>query len=257
MNLKHISFIIPVIFIFFITAIFVKEFHENFVESFGTWVIIIIDIATLINGAMNLLQSALLTIFAASTSSLIYCLCFNDLNRKFNSLFVGQKQYFSHFSLWQLRFICFEHNRLTGYIICTDRLKWSMSLCQFLMVGIPMNVCFMCVLIFGHPSQSEKFLYIFITVLHAFSSILPTASLAHIYNYIKQIRKYITIGIPYLRHFRLKLKYDDLYGRLMYGKPYCFTFGYIGPVTYTTLSQVCINFSIQKIFQLILFLSRL
>ena len=109
-----------------------------------------------------------------------------------------------------------------------------------------MNVCFMCILIFGHPSQSEKFLYIFITVLHAFSSILPTASLAHIYNYILNIRKYISRSIPYLGHLRLKLKYEQLYGHLMYGNLYCFTFGYIGPVTYTTLSQVCINFSIEN-----------
>ncbi|OTF79934.1 hypothetical protein BLA29_015384, partial [Euroglyphus maynei] len=60
-----------------------------------------------------------------------------------------------------------------------------MALCKFLLVGIPVNVCFMCVLIFGHPGQSERLLYQFITVIHTFSMILPTASLAHVAYHIK------------------------------------------------------------------------
>ncbi|OTF77977.1 hypothetical protein BLA29_007356, partial [Euroglyphus maynei] len=146
-------------------------------------------------------------------------------------------QYFSRFRLWQLQFIYSEHNRLCGYIIRTDRAKWSMALCQFVIVGIPMNVCFMCVLIFGHPSASERLLYIFITVIHTFSMILPTASLAHVSYYIKGILPSISRSIPYLSHLRLKLKFDEHYGQLMHGEQYCFTFGYMGSVTYTTLSK--------------------
>ncbi|KAH9522579.1 hypothetical protein DERF_006143 [Dermatophagoides farinae] len=107
-------------------------------------------------------------------------------------------QYFSPMNFWQLQFICTEHNRLCGYIIRTDREKWSMALCQLLMVGIPMNVCFVCVLIFGHPSQHERLIYWFITALHAFSSIIPTASLAHINSYIEHIRTYISTGYTHL-----------------------------------------------------------
>ena len=225
----------------YVIIFFILEFFHNYVESFGIWIIIIIDLSAVFNGAINLLQCGLLTIFAASTSSLIYCLCFRSLNKKLRSLIQNKSpnQYFSPMNFWQLQFICTEHNRLCGYIIRTDREKWSMALCQLLMVGIPMNVCFVCVLIFGHPSQSERLIYWFITALHAFSSIIPTASLAHINCYIEHIRTYISTGIPSLRHLRLKLKYENLYASLMYGERYCFTFGYFGSVTYITLSKVC------------------
>ncbi|KAH7639011.1 hypothetical protein HUG17_3044 [Dermatophagoides farinae] len=228
----------------YVIIFFILEFFHNYVESFGIWIIIIIDLSAVFNGAINLLQCGLLTIFAASTSSLIYCLCFRSLNKKLRSLIQNKSpnQYFSPMNFWQLQFICTEHNRLCGYIIRTDREKWSMALCQLLMVGIPMNVCFVCVLIFGHPSQHERLIYWFITALHAFSSIIPTASLAHINSYIEHIRSYISTGIPSLRHLRLKLKYENLYASLMYGERYCFTFGYFGSVTYTTLSKVLIAY---------------
>ena len=238
----------------YVIIFFILEYYNNYVESFGIWIIVIIDLSASFNESMNLLQSGLLTIFAASTSSLIYCLCFHNLNQKFRSLIqnMESKRHFSPMSFWQLQFIFFEHNRLCGYIIRTDREKWSMALCQLLMVGIPMNVCFVCVLIFGHPSQSERLIYLFITAVHTFSSIIPTASLAHINSYIEHIRTYISTVIPSLRHLRLKLKYENLYASLMYGERYCFTFGYFGSVTYTTLSKVCqlnfLQFNIYSIF---------
>ncbi|OTF77192.1 hypothetical protein BLA29_006201 [Euroglyphus maynei] len=210
---------------------------------------------------MNLLQSAMMTIFAASNTALLYCLRFHRLNEKFRSLIQQHKQKirscscsnddqccFSRVRFWQLQFIYSEHYRLCGYLIRTDREKWSTALCQFLMVGIPMNVCFMCVLIFGHPGQNERLLYIFVTVIHVFSSILPTATLAHVSYYIDRIHPYIPKCIPYVSHLRLKLKFDDFYGQLMQGEHCCFTFGYFGGVTYTTLSKVCFGHSSFSLF---------
>ncbi|OTF79283.1 hypothetical protein BLA29_001614 [Euroglyphus maynei] len=222
-----------------LSIFFISELYQSYVKSYGTWLIIAFDtVSGLWDTPMIILQSAVLTICTSSTTSLMYCLCFNDLNMKFRSLVknVVPNQYFR---FRQLQFIYSEHNRLCGYIIRSDREKWSIALCQCVMIGIPMNVCFVCVLIFGQPSPLERLVYIFITVMHVISTILPSASLANVAYYNNGIRSYIPKSIPHMgQSIRLKLKFDDLYGQLMNGEQYCFTFGYMGNVTYATLSQV-------------------
>ncbi|OTF73796.1 hypothetical protein BLA29_009207, partial [Euroglyphus maynei] len=73
-------------------------------------------------------------------------------------------------------------------------------------------------------------------------SILPTVTLAHVDVHIKSIRSLIPKSIPQIGQLRLKLKFDHLYGQLIHGEHCCFTFGYLGGVTYTTLSQAAIAY---------------
>ncbi|XP_027204854.2 uncharacterized protein LOC113798500 [Dermatophagoides pteronyssinus] len=232
---------------FCVYVFFVIEFktNENVVQSFRAWFIVLIDMFLgIFVAGMIALQISLLTISVATTASLHHCCDFNDLSKKFRLLSqqLCLKQNYSNKNSLQLRSIYFEHIRLSGYIIRGDREKWSRASFQFIMIGIPFNVCFVCFLLFGHPGPIEQILYLFFTVMHLLITIFPSASRAHVHKWIIQIRSYIPKTISYIRNIRLKLQYDDFYNRLMYGKPCCFTFGFMGAVTYSTLVQVTIAY---------------
>ena len=147
--------------------------------------------------------------------------------------------------LKELRFIHIEHNTLSYYVLHGDKTTWSQALYYYALVSIPINVLFMCELIFEDMPAHTEFVFILIALIHAISGLIPFITLAHVSSAFHKIKDYIPamqLQLNRSTHLRMKLKYDDLYERLMSGKKIAFTFGYLGNLTYRGLFEAFLGY---------------
>ncbi|KAH7645311.1 hypothetical protein HUG17_0849 [Dermatophagoides farinae] len=147
--------------------------------------------------------------------------------------------------LKELRFIYIEHNTLAYYVLHSDKYTLSQPLYYFALFSIPINVLFMCELIVEDIPAQTQFVFILIALIHVITGLIPFITLAHVSNAFHKIKDYIPamqLQLNRSTHIRMKLKYDDLYERLMHGKKIAFTFGYLGNLTFRGLFEAFLGY---------------
>nr|XP_046914138.1 uncharacterized protein LOC124494896 [Dermatophagoides farinae] len=147
--------------------------------------------------------------------------------------------------LKELRFIHIEHNTLAYYVLQSDKYTLSRPLYYFALVSIPINVLFMCELIVEDIPAQTQFVFIVMSSVHAITGLIPFITLALVSSAFHKIKDYIPamqLRLNRSTHIRMKLKYDDLYERLMFGKKIAFTFGYLGDLTYRGLFEAFLGY---------------
>ena len=147
--------------------------------------------------------------------------------------------------LKELRFIHIEHNTLAYYVLQSDKYTLSRPLYYFALFSIPINVLFMCELIVEDIPAQTEFVFILIALIHVITGLIPFITLAHVSSAFHKIKDYIPamqLQLNRSTHLRMKLKYDDLYERLMHGKKIAFTFGYLGNLTYRGLFEAFLGY---------------
>nr|XP_046919572.1 uncharacterized protein LOC124499674 [Dermatophagoides farinae] len=147
--------------------------------------------------------------------------------------------------LKELRFIHIEHNTLSYYVLHGDKTTWSQALYYYALVSIPINVLFMCELIVEDIPAQTEFVFILIALIHVITGLIPFITLAHVSSAFHKIKDYIPamqLQLNRSTHIRMKLKYDDLYERLMSGKKIAFTFGYLGNLTFRGLFEAFLGY---------------
>ncbi|KAH7645312.1 hypothetical protein DERF_013825 [Dermatophagoides farinae] len=187
-----------------------------------------------------LLSGTMLASFNAYYNQLAY------MNQNFKKIIKNSKTNQRQINmLKELRFINNEHNTLSYYIIYSDKSTWSQALYYYALVSLPINVLFMCELIFEDMPAQTQFVFILISLIHAISGLLPFMTTAHVSSAFHKIKDYIPamqLQLNRSTHLRMKLKYDDLYERLMSGKKIAFTFGYLGNLTYRGLFEAFLGY---------------
>ena len=143
----------------------------------------------------------------------------------------------------QIQFIFRQHNRLAYYLLSTNQDLWSEIFYSLSLVSIPINIIFMLELIFEDLPQQTRWLFIFLTIIHASPLLICYLSLAKVSFDFHRIKDHIPsmqLQLKYNQHLRIKLKYDNLYERLMFGRKICYTFGYLGNLTFRGLFEGCL-----------------
>nr|XP_027201850.1 uncharacterized protein LOC113795826 [Dermatophagoides pteronyssinus] len=195
--------------------------------------------------AVTLLQCMLLLSCTIIAASIIYHFELNEINENFQKI-LNQSHYnngkpIKIKDLKQLRFILEQHTRLTYYLMESDQNTWSKSLFYYALVGIPINVTFICELLVEDLPTKAIILFILIALSHTIASLIPFMLLALISYDFHKLNKHLPSMQLQLKqskqHLRLKLKYDDLYGRLIYGKKIAHTFGTLGNLTFRGLFE--------------------
>ncbi|KAH9417095.1 hypothetical protein DERP_013211 [Dermatophagoides pteronyssinus] len=193
----------------------------------------------------TLLQCMLLLSCTIIAASIIYHFELNEINENFQKI-LNQSHYnngkpIKIKDLKQLRFILEQHTRLTYYLMESDQNTWSKSLFYYALVGIPINVTFICELLVEDLPTKAIILFILIALSHTIASLIPFMLLALISYDFHKLNKHLPSMQLQLKqskqHLRLKLKYDDLYGRLIYGKKIAHTFGTFGNLTFRGLFE--------------------
>uniref|UniRef100_A0A6P6XTW4 Uncharacterized protein LOC113790868 n=1 Tax=Dermatophagoides pteronyssinus TaxID=6956 RepID=A0A6P6XTW4_DERPT len=215
---------------------------------------ILLKIALVIESLMmvytmaTLVQCALLLSCSIIGSYLIFNGSIDDLNQKFIDI-LNKSKYHGHQinvkDSKQLRFYLNEHTRLSYYVIYTDKTTWSDALYYYALISIPMNVALMCELIVEDIIPETKFIIIFITAIHAVTGSFPCILFANMSSNFHAIKDYLPamqLQLKRSTHLRLKLKYDDLYERLLTGKKIAFTFGYLGDLTFRGLFEALLGY---------------
>nr|XP_027201842.1 uncharacterized protein LOC113795819 [Dermatophagoides pteronyssinus] len=145
----------------------------------------------------------------------------------------------------RLKFIYKRHNIMSYYLIYPDQDAWSQALYYYALLSIPINVSLLCILINEQLSPEIQSILLTLTILHALTGLIPFLTVANVSNDFHRIKDYILpmqFQLKQRQHLRLKLKYDDLYGRLMHGKKISFTFGYLGDLTFRGLFEAFLSY---------------
>nr|XP_027196372.1 uncharacterized protein LOC113790867 [Dermatophagoides pteronyssinus] len=142
--------------------------------------------------------------------------------------------------LKQLRFYLNEHTQLSRFVLYTDKITWSEALYYYALISIPINVTLMCELIVEDIIPETKFLFITAGIIHAVTGVFPFLLLADMSSDFHSINDYLPamqLQLKQSKHLRLKIKYDDLYERLIHGKKIAHTFGTLGNLTFRGLFE--------------------
>lgn len=232
-------------------ATFKQIFQYQIVQnSLIMKLLIIIECPIVIHNLLQLYQyAALLSCTIMATYQLFHC-GLNELNRKFYKIILDNKKRRKQKSinqneLRQLQFIYRQHNRLSYYELLTNKQTWSHSLYYFTIISLPINITFICELIFEDLSIQIQLLFISIIIIHMLTGLLPFLTLANVSNDFHRIRNYILPMQPLLKcgqHLRMKIKYDCLYERLMFGKKIAYTIGHLAEITFTGLVEAFLHY---------------
>ncbi|OTF78950.1 hypothetical protein BLA29_012963, partial [Euroglyphus maynei] len=123
--------------------------------------------------------------------------------------------------MMKLKFIYRQHNILSYNLIFPDKDAWSQALYYYALISIPINVCFMCIIIVEDLPPQTRLLFISVTVIHAFTGLIPFLNTANVSSDFHKIKEHILpmqLQLKRNQHLLIKLKYDDLYQRLLYGR---------------------------------------
>ncbi|KAH9417092.1 hypothetical protein DERP_013208 [Dermatophagoides pteronyssinus] len=204
--------------------------------------IFIIDIVA------TLIQCAILLSCSIISSYLIFNGNLNYMNHKLIKL-LENIEYNNHQinvkDTKQLKFYLNEHTKLSYFVIYTDKTTWSQALYYYALISIPINITLMCELIVEDLIPETKLLFIAITVMHAVTGSFPFILFADMSNNFHAIKDYLPalqLQLKRSTHLRLKLKYDDLYERLLTGKKIAFTFGTLGELTFRGLFEALLGY---------------
>ncbi|XP_046912905.2 uncharacterized protein LOC124493842 [Dermatophagoides farinae] len=216
-------------------------------NSFIIKVHMFIEVILFIPSFLILLQCSMLLSCSASAAYQVFHSTLNHLNKKFLTIYenschgkqIGLKE------SKELRFIYRQHNILCYYEIFTDKDVWSQALYYYALVSIPINVTFMCELIFEDLIKETQLLFVFLMFMHAITGLIPLIILADVskdYHAIKKNIPAMQLQLKRRKDLRLKLKFDDLYERLVDGKKIAYTFGYLGVLTYRGLLEAFLGY---------------
>nr|XP_027201841.1 uncharacterized protein LOC113795817 [Dermatophagoides pteronyssinus] len=135
-------------------------------------------------------------------------------------------QYFIYHNNWKkiqtLKFIYQQHNRLSYYLIFTNQNQWSRSLFNMALISIPMNATVLSEFIIEKMPMQAQFIFIFVACIQGCFCLSPFLVIAIICKDFHHIEQWITIiqlRLKSKKHsIQIKMKFDDLYGRLMFGR---------------------------------------
>ncbi|XP_075677400.1 uncharacterized protein LOC113795824 [Dermatophagoides pteronyssinus] len=204
-----------------------------------------IEAILIFNTFSTLGQSAILLSCSIISSYLIYHGNLYDMNHKFINILNKSKYHNQQINGKQLRFYLNEHTRLSYFVLYNDKTTWSDALYYYALLSIPINITLMCELIVEDIIPETKFLFIIIIVLHSVTGSFPFLLLANMSNDFHSINKHLPemqLQLKRSTHLRLKLKYDDLYERLIWGKKIVHTFGTLGNLTFRGLFEAFLGY---------------
>ncbi|KAH9497875.1 hypothetical protein DERF_013823 [Dermatophagoides farinae] len=197
-----------------------------------SYIVLFILLADCVNYFLHLLYTMLLACTIMSTYQAFHS-GLSYLNQMFVSILDKSRHHngkqITRKDVLNLGLIYRQHNKLSYYVLHDDKNTWSKSLYYYALISIPINITLMCELIVEDIPAQTEFVFIVIVVLHVITGVIPFMALAHVSNAFHKIRDHILpMQLKLKRNYlRTKLKYDDLYERLMHGKKIAFTFGYL------------------------------
>nr|XP_046919562.1 LOW QUALITY PROTEIN: uncharacterized protein LOC124499666 [Dermatophagoides farinae] len=209
---------------------------------------LIIETTIFIYNAFLLIQSAMLLACSIMSTYQAFQSGLSYLNQMFVSILDKSRHHngkpINRKDVLNLGFIYRQHNILSYYILHDDKNTWSQSLYYYALISIPINITLLCELIVEDIPAQTEFVFIVIAVIHAITGVIPFMALAHVSRSFHKIRDHILpMQLQLKRNYlRTKLKYDDLYERLMHGKKIAFTFGYLGNLTYRGLFEAFLGY---------------
>uniref|UniRef100_A0A6P6YI97 Uncharacterized protein LOC113798873 n=1 Tax=Dermatophagoides pteronyssinus TaxID=6956 RepID=A0A6P6YI97_DERPT len=190
-------------------------------ESWLMKLTLTIEISIFIHNTLVLFQCAMLLSFTMLISYQAFHSELSELNRCFLEITENSRQCKKQISIKEiskLKFIYKRHNILSYYLIYPDKDAWSQALYYYALLSIPINVSLLCVLIIEQLTPQIRMILILITSIQTFTGLIPFLNTANTSKKFHQIKDYILpiqFQMKRRQHLRLKLKYDDLYGRLM------------------------------------------
>ncbi|XP_075677394.1 uncharacterized protein LOC113797016 [Dermatophagoides pteronyssinus] len=206
-----------------------------------------IELIIIFYSIIFLLQCGIIITDSIIVTYIIFHNSVRNLNQKFIGILNKCQRNITMFSLRKkillIQFIFRQHNRLAYYLLSTNQDLWSEIFYSLSLVSIPINIIFMLELIFEDLPQQTRWLFIFLTIIHASPLLICYLSLAKVSYDFHRIKDHIPsmqLQLKYNQHLRIKLKYDNLYERLMFGRKICYTFGYLGNLTFRGLFEGCL-----------------
>uniref|UniRef100_A0A6P6Y956 Uncharacterized protein LOC113795816 n=1 Tax=Dermatophagoides pteronyssinus TaxID=6956 RepID=A0A6P6Y956_DERPT len=140
-----------------------------------------------------------------------------------------------------LKHIYRQHNHLSYYLLFTNQDRWSRALFNMVLVSLPMNATILSEFIIEHMPIQTQFLFIFVACIQGCFGLSPFLAIAIIckdFHHIKQWIPIIQLRLKSKKHsIQIKMKFDDLYGRLMFGRKIAFSCGYFGDITFHRLFE--------------------
>ena len=184
----------------------------------------------------------LFTLFSMASSAGIYC--YFQTKIIINYFIDGMKT--RKWTYSQLVDIHQMHGQLCRYFLIIHDEYWSDILLVLFLIFIPFNVfCVLQIRYFNQMSIDGKAMILLgLSISTSTLIIIPTA-LAFESKRIYEPKRYLVPIVQRLREpyaLRMKLKYDDWFNRLLWGRKYGPTIFSIGPVTYHTVFNVCNSF---------------
>uniref|UniRef100_A0A6P6YEE3 Uncharacterized protein LOC113797141 n=1 Tax=Dermatophagoides pteronyssinus TaxID=6956 RepID=A0A6P6YEE3_DERPT len=171
-----------------------------------------------VTNTILLLQFAILLFCSLIVTFIIFHNSVKQLNENFIEILNNHRNTkISLYEKYKIYFIHRQHNRLAYYLISTNQNVWSRLFFFIAFFSIPINVTTISELIVEDIPIQTQSLFIFITILHVISVLVPFMSLAKVSDDFHQIKNQIPslqFRLKHNQHLRLKLKYDDLYERL-------------------------------------------
>ncbi|XP_075677402.1 uncharacterized protein LOC113797018 [Dermatophagoides pteronyssinus] len=242
---NFIAHIIIVIIIFIAASIIIYQLF-SFKVLQNSWLMksmLFFETIIFIHNTLLLLQCAILLTDSMISTYIIFHNTVKQLNENFIAILKNCLHRNTKISLYEkmkIQFIHRQHNRLAYYLKFTNEDIWSKTFYHFALVSIPINVSIMSELLVENLPIQTQLLFIFVAIIHAISLLVPFMSLAKVSDDFHQIKNQIPslqFRLKHNQHLRLKLKYDDLYERLMFGRKICYTFGYLGNLTFRGLFE--------------------
>ncbi|XP_075677267.1 uncharacterized protein LOC113795821 [Dermatophagoides pteronyssinus] len=224
-------------------------FQYNMVQN--SWILkftFIIEVLLFIHNTLLLFQCAMLLSFSMLISYQAFHSELSELNRSFLEITENSRKGIKQIGtkeFTKLKFIYKRHNILSYYLIYPDKDAWSQALYYYALLSIPINVSLLCILIIEQLTPQIRMMLILVTIVHAFTGLIPFLNTANVSNDFHRIKDYILplqFQLKRRQHLRIKLKYDDLYGRLLNGKKISFTFGYLGDLTFRGLFEAFLSY---------------
>ncbi|KAH9417038.1 hypothetical protein DERP_013152 [Dermatophagoides pteronyssinus] len=115
------------------------------------------------------------------------------------------------------------------------------SLFNMALISIPMNATVLSEFIIEKMPMQAQFIFIFVACIQGCFCLSPFLVIAIICKDFHHIEQWITIiqlRLKSKKHsIQIKMKFDDLYGRLMFGRKIAFTCGYLGDITFHRLFE--------------------
>lgn len=206
-------------------------------------IIMFLDLIIGIHLSYKLLR--VLTLFSVMCTivSIYHLYTLGNLNRQIRLILlkINQNRRLTGLIIFKIKYLLKLHSQLCLNHIQTSKEFWSSFLAGYFLLSIPFNV----LLVIGLVMNVVIFYTIYIItclILHLILTLFPSILFA------QQSKKLHEIGeslVPIIKafsgrtNFQLKLKLNDLFGRLNFGPKYGTYVLVLGTLTYSVISNVC------------------